>query len=87
MAKVKNKRENHTTKRGTYGYGYGPKETEAAEGAGRSRRGADEKVSQREKITAESFLRKKEKTVAWNFLRQDVSQRRRKRTSNSPRAM
>lgn len=28
MAKVKNKRENHTTKRGTYGYGYGPKETE-----------------------------------------------------------
>ncbi len=26
MAKVKNKRENHTTKRGTYGYGYGPKE-------------------------------------------------------------
>ncbi len=25
MAKVKNKRENHTTKRGTYGYGYGPK--------------------------------------------------------------
>ena len=57
----------------------------AAEGAGRSRRGADEKVSQREKITAESFLRKKEKTAAWNFLRQDVSQRRQKRTSNSPR--
>lgn len=27
MAKVKNKRENHTTKRGTYGYGYGPKTT------------------------------------------------------------
>lgn len=26
MAKVKNKRENHTTKRGTYGYGYGPKD-------------------------------------------------------------
>ena len=25
MAKVKNKRENHVTKRGTYGYGYGPK--------------------------------------------------------------
>ena len=35
---------------------------EAAEGAGRSRREADEKVSQREKITAEPFLRKKEKT-------------------------
>lgn len=29
MAKVKNKRENHTTKRGTYGYGYGPKATAA----------------------------------------------------------
>lgn len=28
MAKVKNKRENHTTKRGTYGYGYGPKGTQ-----------------------------------------------------------
>lgn len=27
MAKVKNKRENHATKRGTYGYGYGPKTT------------------------------------------------------------
>lgn len=26
MAKVKNKRENHATKRGTYGYGYGPKD-------------------------------------------------------------
>lgn len=30
MAKVKNKRENHTTKRGTYGYGYGPKDTAQA---------------------------------------------------------
>lgn len=30
MAKVKNKRENHTTKRGTYGYGYGPKTTAPA---------------------------------------------------------
>lgn len=35
MAKVKNKRENHTTKRGTYGYGYGPKATAASKrGAG-----------------------------------------------------
>ena len=30
MAKVKNKRENHTTKRGTYGYGYGPKDSRDA---------------------------------------------------------
>lgn len=30
MAKVKNKRENHTTKRGTYGHGYGPKDTAQA---------------------------------------------------------
>lgn len=30
MAKVKNKRENHTTKRGTYGYGYGPKDSQAS---------------------------------------------------------
>ena len=35
MAKVKNKRENHTTKRGTYGYGYGPKETEKGSRGGR----------------------------------------------------
>ena len=35
MAKVKNKRENHTTKRGTYGYGYGPKETADGSRGGR----------------------------------------------------
>ena len=40
MAKVKNKRENHTTKRGTYGYGYGPKETaDGGRGGQRSGRG------------------------------------------------
>ena len=40
MAKVKNKRENHTTKRGTYGYGYGPKETaDGSRGGQRSGRG------------------------------------------------
>lgn len=35
MAKVKNKRENHTTKRGTYGYGYGPKENADSSRSGR----------------------------------------------------
>ena len=30
MAKVKNKRENHVTKRGTYGHGYGPKDSQEA---------------------------------------------------------
>ena len=35
MAKVKNKRENHTTKRGTYGYGYGPKENANGSRSGR----------------------------------------------------
>ncbi len=40
MAKEKNKRENHTTKRGTYGYGYGPKETaDGGRGGQRSGRG------------------------------------------------
>lgn len=39
MAKVKNKRENHTTKRGTYGYGYGPKDSRDA-GRGRTSHGA-----------------------------------------------
>ena len=39
MAKVKNKRENHTTKRGTYGYGYGPKDYRDA-GRGRTSHGA-----------------------------------------------
>ena len=40
MAKVKNKRENHTTKRGTYGYGYGPKETEKGSRGGRGEKQA-----------------------------------------------
>ena len=35
MAKVKNKRENHTTKRGTYGYGYGSKENANGSRSGR----------------------------------------------------
>ncbi len=41
MAKVKNKRENHTTKRGTYGHGYGPKNETA------SKRTASARAAQR----------------------------------------
>lgn len=37
MAKVKNKRENHTTKRGTYGHGYGPKDDTANKRAASAR--------------------------------------------------
>lgn len=40
MAKVKNKRENHTTKRGTYGYGYGPKTAAPAKKLAFDRTGA-----------------------------------------------
>jgi len=49
MAKVKNKRENHVTKRGTYGYGYGPKNAAPAK----------KSVSDRTAPKRENFARKK----------------------------
>ena len=48
MAKVKNKRENHVTKRGTYGYGYGPKNAASAR-----RSVPDRSTSKRDDFAAE----------------------------------
>lgn len=62
MAKVKNKRENHTTKRGTYGYGYGPKET--ADG---SRGGAE--ALQAGMTVGENLLPQTAKDATPGFLR------------------
>ena len=46
MAKVKNKRENHVTKRGTYGHGYGPKDSqENGKGGSNSRSGRGQNAS------------------------------------------
>ena len=46
MAKVKNKRENHATKRGTYGYGYGPKnQNEGQSHAGNKKSGSRHALS------------------------------------------
>ena len=47
MAKIKNKRENHTTKRGTYGYGYGPKnQNEGQSHAGQKKPAARHAISE-----------------------------------------
>lgn len=58
MAKVKNKRENHTTKRGTYGYGYGPKETAGGNRSGQGsqragRRSAPDRNDRRNEFSSE----------------------------------
>ena len=46
MAKVKNKRENHVTKRGTYGHGYGPKDSqENSKSGSNSRSGRSQNAS------------------------------------------
>lgn len=59
MAKVKNKRENHTTKRGTYGYGYGPKDTVAPKRSAGTRtasqRGEKSDKSEKKELGGKSY--------------------------------
>lgn len=59
MAKVKNKRENHTTKRGTYGYGYGPKDTAAPKRSAGTRtasqRGEKSDKSEKKELGGKSY--------------------------------
>lgn len=97
MAKVKNKRENHTTKRGTYGYGYGPKET-ADGGRGGQRSGrrrlcragmtvGENLLPQTAKDATPGFLRWIAKIAMRRFLRRGESRSRQLRTSDRCRVM
>ena len=81
MAKVKNKRENHTTKRGTYGYGYGPKETADGMTFG------ENLLPQTAKDATPGFLRWIAKIAMRRFLRRGESRSRQMRTSDRCRVM